>query len=100
MGSFPPAIVMALAACMPQHGPLPPQPVAWKEYPGEWVIAFEDGRKLRFVNSAHPLETVETSAVKEPEPAPNHRGSARQIPTIVTPPPTLAETKAARRRRN
>lgn len=98
MGSIP-AIVMALAARVPQHGPLPPQPVAWKEYPGEWVIAFEDGRKLHFVNSARSLETVGTSGMNEPEPAPGDRGSAWQIPTILTPPPALAETKAARRRR-
>ncbi len=49
-----PAAVAALAAAVPQLGPQPPRPIAWKEYPGEWVIVFEDGRKLRFVKAAPP----------------------------------------------
>ncbi len=47
-----PAIVLALAAAVPQLGPLAPRPIAWKEYPGEWVVVFEDGRKLRFAEAA------------------------------------------------
>ncbi len=44
-----PAVVLALAAAVPQLGPRAPRPIAWKEYSGEWVIVFEAGRKLRFM---------------------------------------------------
>ena len=69
-----PAAVLALAATVPQAGPLPPHPIAWRETPDGWVVVFEDGRKMRFPREA-------TAA------------------PIVTPAPTPAEAKAAKRRR-
>jgi hypothetical protein len=49
-----PLTVQALARLVPQLGPLPPHPFAWKEYADAWVIVFDDGRKLRFEKSPAP----------------------------------------------
>jgi hypothetical protein len=43
-----PAIVLELAASVPQLGPFPPRHIAWAERADAWVIVFEDGRKLVF----------------------------------------------------
>ena len=51
-----PAIVTALASGVPQLGPLPPRPIAWKPTASGWVIIFEDGRKLTFENVSHLQE--------------------------------------------
>ncbi len=59
-----PAIVMGLAGAVPQLGPRPPQPVAWKETPTEWVIVFEDGRKLRFIKEPETVVEKQAVAVK------------------------------------
>jgi hypothetical protein len=51
-----PAEIYKLAASVPQYGPLPPHLIAWGEREHEWVIVFEDGRKLTFAKLESQLQ--------------------------------------------
>jgi hypothetical protein len=46
-----PQIVLTLAKEAATERVPNPKPIAWKQYPGSWVIVFEDGRKLNFVKT-------------------------------------------------
>lgn len=65
MTEHPPAVVLALAASLPQLGPLPPRPTAWREYPDRWVICLEDGRKLTFTKEPAPAQAVNPAPTKK-----------------------------------
>ncbi len=62
-----PAVVLTFATAVPQLGPLAPRPVAWKEYCGEWVIVFEDGRKLRFMEAPQEKRPAISTAPRRKE---------------------------------
>ena len=70
-----PAIVAALASSVPQLGPLPPHPIAWKQTASGWVIIFEDGRKVTFENVSHLQEPAAPPTPPRPHDLP---GKSRQ----------------------
>jgi len=72
----PPSIVLALAKHAATEHVTDPNPIDWHEYPREWVIVFEDGRKLHFEKAAvieAPIAKVANIATED--------GAAGNAPT-------------------
>ena len=75
------AQVMAFAITDALHPPEPAHPIAWVEHETEWVIVYEDGRKIHHAKT--PAAGTSTPAASSPAvatepPKDGHRPNARQ----------------------
>jgi len=59
-----PAIVLEFAKHAATESVPNPIPMTWKEYPGSWVVVFEDGRKVNFIKDEARPE-YKTPPIKE-----------------------------------
>ncbi len=66
-----PAAVLALAHAIDQLGPNPPTVLTFRQDGNQWVVIFEDGRKLRT-----PVSDPDRIPWVEPKPTKKRRSNA------------------------